>query len=230
MLLHLGRVPTLIISSAEMAKQVLKIHDHECCSRPLLVGPKRLSYNFLDVSFAPYGGYWREMRKIFVLELLSHKKVQSFGFVRSEEVSSMINSISESSNYPVNLSEKVLSLTDKITCRVAFGKVYETRGFDNGRLIQIFHEALAVLGSFSARDFFPYFGWIIDVFTGFDARIEKCFHELESFSEMVINEHLVKERPRQDEEDIVDVLIRLQSEETGAIRITRDHIKAILVV
>ncbi|KAF2320561.1 hypothetical protein GH714_028291 [Hevea brasiliensis] len=87
--------PILIVSSADAAKEVLKTHDINTCSRPLLAGTGKLSYNYLDVAFTPYGDYWREMRKICVLELFSAKRVQSFQFVREEEIDLLIDSISK---------------------------------------------------------------------------------------------------------------------------------------
>ncbi|KAF2291933.1 hypothetical protein GH714_042275 [Hevea brasiliensis] len=142
MLIQLGRVPTLIVSSADAAKEVLKTHDLNTCSRPLLAGTGKLSYNYLDIAFTPYGDYWREMRKICVLELFSAKRVQSFQFVREEEVDLLINSISNfsSSATPVDLSEKILSLTANITCRAAFGKSFQERGFSHERFQEIIHE------------------------------------------------------------------------------------------
>lgn len=61
--LQLGRIPTLVVSSPAIAKEVLKTHDLDCCTRPLSAGPKRLSYNFLDIAFSPYSDYWREIKK-----------------------------------------------------------------------------------------------------------------------------------------------------------------------
>ncbi|KAG4208450.1 hypothetical protein ERO13_A03G132700v2, partial [Gossypium hirsutum] len=81
MLLQLGSTPPLVVSSAEAAKEVLKIHDLECCSRPPLTGPKRLTYNFQDVAFAPYGHYWKEMRKICVAELFSMTSFSRFNLL-----------------------------------------------------------------------------------------------------------------------------------------------------
>ncbi|KAI3968375.1 hypothetical protein MKW92_029291 [Papaver armeniacum] len=53
MLLQFGCVPTVVISSAEAAEQVLKTHDLEFCTRPPLAGAKRLSYNYLDIANVP---------------------------------------------------------------------------------------------------------------------------------------------------------------------------------
>lgn len=38
MLVKLGRVPTVVVSSPETARQVLRDHDLDCCSRPSVEG------------------------------------------------------------------------------------------------------------------------------------------------------------------------------------------------
>ena len=88
MLLRLGAVRTLVVSSAAAAREVMKTHDADCCSRPDTPGPRRLSYDHKDVAFAPYSEYWREMRKLFVVELLSMRRVQATCHAREAEVTS----------------------------------------------------------------------------------------------------------------------------------------------
>ncbi|KAJ6777495.1 CYTOCHROME P450 71B37-LIKE [Salix koriyanagi] len=73
------------ICSCRASKEVLKSIDLHGCSRPLLAGTGRLSYTYSDVSFTPYGDYWRKMPKICVLELFSARRVQSFLFISEEE-------------------------------------------------------------------------------------------------------------------------------------------------
>ncbi|XP_059626373.1 cytochrome P450 71B10-like [Cornus florida] len=229
MLLKLGQVPTLVISSSEMAKEVLKTHDHECCSRPPTESLRRISYNFLDVAFSPYSDYWREMRKLCVIELLSSKRVRSFEFVRKQEMARFINFVSEASPNEVNLTKKMFSLADAMVCRIVCGRTYEGKQFEFGSLEDAIHEAMTMMASFSAADSFPYFGWIVDVFTGFHARREKCFHNFDKFYQRMVDEHLDPARPKPEHEDIIDVLIRLLKDQTMAGGLTKDSIKAVLV-
>uniref|UniRef100_A0A7N2MP31 Cytochrome P450 71A1 n=1 Tax=Quercus lobata TaxID=97700 RepID=A0A7N2MP31_QUELO len=97
MFMKLGSIPTLVVSSADIAREIFKTHDLVFSGRPVLYAAKKLSYNLSAVSFAPYGEYWREVRKIVILELLSAKRVQSFQAVRDEEVALMLDSIAVSS-------------------------------------------------------------------------------------------------------------------------------------
>ncbi|KAK3443236.1 hypothetical protein EUGRSUZ_B03258 [Eucalyptus grandis] len=232
MLIRLGSIPTVVVSSPEAAREVLKTHDLDCCSRPRLVGVGCLSYDYLDVAFVEYGDYWRELRKLYVLELYSAKRVQSFRYVREEEVGSMIESIAMSakSRTPVNISEKFMTLTANITCRVAFGKAIQETEFKEGSFMNMIHEAVAMLGSFSASDLFPRFGWIVDRFTGLHSRLEKSFRNLDVFYEKVIEEHRNATKSH-EQEDIVDLLLKMVRDQTelAGIRLKEDNIKAILM-
>ncbi|GLU03173.1 hypothetical protein SLE2022_203880 [Rubroshorea leprosula] len=89
LLLHLGRIPVVLVSSAEAARDVLKVYDLACCNRPQFVGSRKLTYNFQDIAFSPYSENWRQKRKITTLELFSTKRVQSFRFIREEEGSTI---------------------------------------------------------------------------------------------------------------------------------------------
>ncbi|KAL5717883.1 hypothetical protein ACHQM5_010839 [Ranunculus cassubicifolius] len=96
MLLQLGQTPTLVVKSAEMAKQILKTNDIIFANMPITTASKAFLYGCKDIAFAPYGDYWRQMRKICVLDLLSAKRVQSFRFIREEEIGNMVNKIKKS--------------------------------------------------------------------------------------------------------------------------------------
>ncbi|KAK3040367.1 hypothetical protein RJ639_026772 [Escallonia herrerae] len=55
-----GSFPVVIASSAEMAKQLLKAHDHIFASRPPTAAGKYTTYNCCNITWAPYGPYWRQ--------------------------------------------------------------------------------------------------------------------------------------------------------------------------
>ncbi|XVF61603.1 hypothetical protein PTKIN_Ptkin08bG0143500 [Pterospermum kingtungense] len=229
MLLQLGSVPTVIISSAKTAKEVLKTHDLDCCTRPASPGGDKFSYNGLDVVFSPYGDYWKEMKKVFVSELLSMKRVQSFAYAREAAVDKLITSLSQASPTPVNLDEKIFGLADGIIGTVAFGKIYGTDQFKNQVFHHVLGEAINLAASFSAEDFFPRIGRFVDALTGFSARLDKSFYELDAFLQMVLDQHLDRARPKTDPEDLVDFLIRLLKDQSNTtFRITENNVKAML--
>nr|BAU59406.1 cytochrome P450 71AT96 [Fallopia sachalinensis] len=231
--LKLGFISTLVVSSARMAKQVMKTQDQTFCSRPSLAAQRKLSYNALDVVFAPYGGCWKQLKKICVLHLFSSKKVQSFSSVRQEEVCEMMKEISRLSGEGrvVDLSEMMMSLTCTVICRIAFGKRYDgVTSRCRWSFRDLLKDAQVMLATLSFSDYFPGMGWI-DKLTGMSARLDKVFMELNNFYEEIIEEHLntIEPMAKSGQEDIVDVLLKLQREGSLGFDITTDHIKAILM-
>ncbi|KAL8529927.1 hypothetical protein ACS0TY_007117 [Phlomoides rotata] len=93
MLLHFGTVPVLIVSSADAAREILKTHDMAFADRPQFKAFKKLVYDCRNITFSPYGEYWKKLRTIFVLQLLSNKRVQSFRSIREEETALLVKRI-----------------------------------------------------------------------------------------------------------------------------------------
>ena len=187
------------------------------------------------MAFSPYGDYWREIRKICVLELFSVKRVQSYQFIREEEVALFVDSISHyaSSATPIDLSEKLFALTASITFRIGFGKSFRGSGLDNERFQALVHEVESMIGSYNASEFLPFVGWIIDTISGRFKRLERVFHELDTLFQQVIDLHLDPERTKPEHEDIIDVLLRIEREQaksSDAARFTKHNIKAVLLV
>uniref|UniRef100_A0A803LK97 Cytochrome P450 n=1 Tax=Chenopodium quinoa TaxID=63459 RepID=A0A803LK97_CHEQI len=179
---RIGNQSMVVIQSAKMAKEVLQIQDKNFCNRKVLVGGKRLTYNGLDVVFAPYGEYYREIKKIFVVHLLSSKRVKSFAPIRHEEVSRTIQKISSlsSENKVVNLSELLFNCACSTICRIAFGKRYENDDGTRSRFHDLLNEAQALIAGFFFADYFPYTGWL-DKLAGKYSKLEKTFKKFEEF-------------------------------------------------
>ena len=73
--LQLGEVFTVIVSSAEYAKEIMKTHDVIFAQRPHSLASDILSYESTNIISAPYGHYWRQLRK-FISSYLQHLAAQ----------------------------------------------------------------------------------------------------------------------------------------------------------
>ncbi|KAE8662540.1 MLO-like protein 4-like [Hibiscus syriacus] len=93
MLLHLGYNPTVVVSSAETVKEIVKNHDIVFSIRPITTAVDILFYGCKDMVFAPNGEYWRQVRKMSAAELFSHRREHSFQLVRREEVEVLVDKI-----------------------------------------------------------------------------------------------------------------------------------------
>lgn len=228
--LQLGGVAAIVVSSPEAAKEVLKTHDVHCCSRPSSPGAKLITYGNQDIAFSPYNASWRERRKLFVSELVSSKRVQSFAYALEAQVGELIQSLSLRSppREPVNLNETLFTLIDGFIGTVAFGSMKGAKLMKYAKFQQVFGEAMVALSAFSAQDFFPaspMSRWF-DKLVGLEARYQSIFLELDSYFEMVLSQHMDPGRVKTDKDDLVDVLINLWK---GQGKVTKDHLKALLM-
>lgn len=161
MSLYFGSKLVLVISSPEMAREFMKTGDLLFASRPPAIAGNYLMYNYSDVASAPYGPYWRQMRKVCVLQLLSSKRLDYFRFIRKEEVSVMIRSITNNSDHPINIGQTVSTLTKDIICRMTFGRKYSDHDFiGNKGVIAMIKETFLLLGEFNIGDYIPYLAWM----------------------------------------------------------------------
>ncbi|KAI5391571.1 cytochrome P450 83B1 [Lathyrus oleraceus] len=227
---QLGLRPAIVVSSAEIAKEIFKDNDIVFSNRPVLSGQRKLSYNGSEIAFSPYSDFWRDIRKICVIHIFSAKRVSSYTSIRKFEVKQMIKTISNhaASSTVTNLSEMVSSLSSTIICRIAFGKRYENEGTERSKFHGMLHEFEAMMSSFFVSDYIPFMGWI-DKVTGLRARLERNFKEMDEFYQEVIDEHLDPNRQHTDEEVIVDVLLQLKKQRLFSIDLTFDHIKGVLM-
>nr|DAD39594.1 TPA_asm: hypothetical protein HUJ06_013917 [Nelumbo nucifera] len=229
--LQLGGVPAVVVSSAEMAKEILKILDLESSGRPFHANVYKVTYKKSDMVFSSYGEYWRERRKICIIALFCTKSVQSFRFIREDEISILLKSISKfaSASNPVNLSEMIFSTANNIICRIAFGKSFPHESSEGSAFYEMLDERHALAGRFAFANYFPSVGWMLDALTGLNAKLERDFQRFDSFHKQIIEDHLDPKRTKPEKEDIVDTLLRMQKDKTSTIDFTLDTIKAILM-
>jgi len=230
--LTLGLRQAIVVSSAEIAKEVLKNNDNVFSNRPVLYGQQKLSYNGSEMVFSQYSDFWREIRKICVVHIFSAKRVSRYSSIRKFEVKKMIKKISghASSSSVTNLSEVLISLSSTIICRIAFGRSYENDGTEKSRFHEMLHEFQALLADFFVCDYIPFTGWL-DKLRGLHGRVDRNFKEFDEFYQEIIDAHLDPNREQiKDEEDIVDVLLQLKKHHLSSIDLTFDHIKAVLAV
>ncbi|KAJ0047655.1 hypothetical protein Pint_15567 [Pistacia integerrima] len=231
MLVHFGQAPALIVSSAAMAREMMKTHDIVFLNRPRITTANIFLYNCTDLGFTPYGEYWRQLRKLCVLELLSIKRVQSFQYVREEELAVLINKIRGSyyKGGSVNLSAMLVGVSDNIASRCILGRRAEE---ENGKskFGELAKRLMSQFTSFCVGDMFPSFGWV-DVATGLIGRLKATFMELDALLDEVIEEHRIEEidGEQSDRKDFVDILLQLQKDGTFE-ELNKDNLKAILMV
>ncbi|KAI5674713.1 hypothetical protein M9H77_15077 [Catharanthus roseus] len=226
--LQVGEVSTIVVSSPETAKEVMKTHDIIFASRPHIIASQIISYNSTNIAFAPYGEYWRQLRKICTLELLSAKRVQSFHYIREEETSRMIQSIAGNGGEIINLTQKIYSAVSSIVLRAAFGGKCK----DQESFVHVAVEAIKLGAGFSIPDIYPSIKFF-HFFSGVKPKLERLLLQSDRILQNIVNEHKANYITKKDEpeacKDLVDVLLKYLESENGEFHLTEENIKAVLL-
>ncbi|XP_054797520.1 cytochrome P450 71D10-like [Prosopis cineraria] len=223
MFLKLGETSNVIISSPEATKEIMKTHDAVFANRPYLFAYEILSYNATNIAFSSSGSYWSQLRKICSSELLSAKRVQSFRFIREEEVSELVKTISENEGSEINLSNMIMSMTNAIVARAAFGE----RSRDQEAFLRCAKQALKLAGGFYIADFFPSMKLLQNI-SGMKAKLERLHVEIDRILDNIIDDHR-KKKSDKVEEDLVDVFLKIQEQNNLEVPISLNNIKATIL-
>ncbi|KAK4355184.1 hypothetical protein RND71_024155 [Anisodus tanguticus] len=221
--LQLGEISTIIVSSPDIAKEIMQTHDVIFAQRPYLLAPSVISYN-CNIGFSPCGPYWRQLRKICATELLTSKRVQSFGSIREEEVFNLISSFSFNKGSIINLSARIFSMTYAITARAAFGKQSKYQE----EFIKCVEDVVKVYAGFSISDIYPSIK-LLETISGMRGKVEKIHKRIDAILEHIIIEHTEKEGDLEENENALDVLLKIQKKGDLEVPLTRDNIKAVLM-
>lgn len=229
MFLRLGEVPTVVVSSAAAAALVMKTKDLTFATRPRSVTQDIVGCGGRGIVFSPYGDHWRQMRKVCIVELLSAKQVKRIESIREAEVAHLVRSVAASAarGAVVNLSEKVASFANDIIARVVFGGKCARQG----EYLRELDEVIALLGGFCLVDLFPS-SRLVRSLTTAERNMRRSYGRIQRIIAEIIEERKAARAAEgassNDDEDLLDVLLRLQEDDSLTFPLTSETIGAVI--
>uniref|UniRef100_A0A0E0ESN7 Uncharacterized protein n=1 Tax=Oryza meridionalis TaxID=40149 RepID=A0A0E0ESN7_9ORYZ len=232
MYLRFGSFPVVVGSSVEMAKFFLKTHDVVFTDRPKTAAGKHTTYNYSDITWSPYGAYWRQARKMCLTELFSAKRLESYEYIRGEEVRALLRDLHGAAGGVVVLKDYLSTVSLNVITRMVLGKKYLDK--DAGGSVTtpeefkwMLDELFLLNGVLNIGDSIPWLDWL-DL-QGYIKRMKKLGKMFDRFLEHVVDEH--NERRRREGEsfvakDMVDVLLQFADNPNLEVKLKREGVKA----
>nr|TKS07549.1 hypothetical protein D5086_0000113140 [Populus alba] len=218
--LKFGIHRTLVVSSWETVKDCLNTNDRVLATRAGIAAGKHMFYDNAAFALAPYGQYWRDVRKLATLQLLSNQRLEMLKHVRVSEVDTFIKGLHNfyagnvGSPAKVNISKLLESLTFNINLRTIVGKRYCSSTYDKEnsepwRYKKAIKKALYLSGIFVMSDAIPFLEWLD--YQGHVSAMKKTAKELDAVIRNWLEEHLKKKKDGElgsdRESDFMDVMI-----------------------
>ncbi|KAH7656508.1 Flavonoid 3'-monooxygenase protein [Dioscorea alata] len=233
MQLKLGSFPVVVVSSVEMAKAVLNTQDVTFASRPKTAAGKHITYNYSGILWSPYGPYWRQAHKMCIMELFTPKRLESYEYIRNQELKYLIHDLYEMKPTTVITLKDYLSIMNvNIISRMVLGRKFTDEGSENSivspeEFKKMLDELFLLSGVLNIGDSIPWLDFL-DL-QGYIKRMKKLRKKFDWFLEHVLDEH--NERMTSEGEsfvakDMVDVLLQLAADPNLEIKLGRDSVKA----
>ncbi|KAF6160698.1 hypothetical protein GIB67_019638 [Kingdonia uniflora] len=219
MLLHIGARPTLIVTDADAAKECFTTNDLTFASRPRLSTGKILGYDFAGIVWTPYGSYWRDLRRICTIELLSSHRLNNLSYIRHEETINLVKGIGEKSSELGSVVVVRDNLLDMVTATMlrmvsigrclSFGGEEERREFKKLVEESFYYAGVPVIG-----DSLPWLGWL-DL-NGTQRAMNQIANRLDSVAQTWIDNRVNERRSGDTGADFLDVILNMAEENSFA--------------
>lgn len=220
MAFSVGFTRYIISSQPETAKELL--NSSAFADRPV----KESAYELLfhrAMGFAPFGEYWRNLRRISATHLFSPRRIAGFGQFRRTIGLKMVDEVKGLMEKTGEVQvKKVLHFGSLNNVMMSvFGRSYdfgEGGAGDAAELECLVSEGYELLGIFNWSDHFPGLGWL-DL-QGVRKRCKKLVSKVNVFVANIIDEHRVRrtengEAARDGDDssgDFVDILLGMEKE------------------
>ncbi|XP_061955828.1 cytochrome P450 93A3-like [Populus nigra] len=233
--LFLGSVPCVVASTPETAKEFLKTHENSFCDRPKSAAVDFLTYGSADFSFAPYGPYWKFMKKICMTELLGGRMLDQLLPVRHEEIRQFLQFLLKKANAreSIDVGSQLIRLTNNVISRMAMSQRCSDNDDEADEVRNLVHEVAELTGKFNLSDFI-WFCKNLDL-QGFGKRLKEVRKRFDTMTERIIKEHeevrkIKKETGEGDSvKDLLDILLDLSEDDSSEMKLTRENIKAFIL-
>ncbi|CAI0410688.1 unnamed protein product [Linum tenue] len=230
--LELGEISHVLISSAEAAMEVMRTHDVKFAQRPPHPHYEKVVYGGMDLIQAPYGDYWRQLRRVATLELLTAKRVRSLGRVREAEVRALVRSIAVASTATAGATIDLTRMLFRIISMSTFGDV--SRGQEE--FIKVAEELVEYAGGFKVAYLFPS-NALVQRLSGTEEFLDGIQKVVDRLAESMIGQHQArraaqggKSMSEEEEEHLLDVLLNLQENgDTLGFHLSTDAVKGFLL-
>ena len=222
--IKLGTATTLVINNWKTAKECYTTNDIAVAYRPNLVAFEHMTYNYAMLGFAPYGPFWREMRKIVTLNFLSNHQINLLTHIRVSEVQTSIKELfsfwknrkDENGYLLVEMKKWFNELAFNIVLRMVAGKRYfgesvMVKEEEANRCLNALRDYMRLTGVFPIADAVPFLRWFD--FGGHEKNMKQNFKELDGVITEWLYEHKKKRSEGVDkskeDQDFIDVMLSI---------------------
>lgn len=234
--IFLGSVPCLVASSPDMAKELLKTHEASFSARPHTIAVDYLTYGGADFAFANYGPYWKFMKKICMTELLGGPTLDQFRPVKQEEIRRFLSLMLENAKASdaIDVGRELNRLINNVISRMTMGQACCNGDNEAEEVRKLVQGLTKLIGKFNLSDYI----WLcknLDL-QRFKRELKEVHDRFDAIIERIMKEHEEARKIKKttdagsEVKDFLNILLNISEDRSSEIKLTRENIKAFILV
>ncbi|ERN19435.1 geraniol 8-hydroxylase [Amborella trichopoda] len=228
MSLRLGTKLAVVISSPELAREVLKDHDVTFANRDVPAAALRIAYGGSDIVWTPHGPLWRLLRKVCVRELLNSTILDSLYTLRRRQTRATVREMLHKAGTPVNVGAHMFLTALNIITNMLWGKDSGDQD-DWAKAVEfrrLVGEITELLGRPNVSDLLPLLR-PLDL-QGIEKKMGGLFVRFDGIFNEIIEQRM-KDGGKEGSHDFLNYLLDLKDKGDPKTPLTMTHIKALLM-
>ncbi|CAA7017056.1 unnamed protein product [Microthlaspi erraticum] len=195
------KVPIFLVSSASVACEIFRTHDVNVSTHgfraiegSLLFGPK-------SFAGAPYGDYYKFMKKLLVMNLFGPQALDRSRAIRADELERFYGDLLDKARKKeiVEIGKEVMKLTNNSICKMLMGRSFSEEKGEAGNIRESVKKTMGLLGKVVLSNTLGKLGISL-----FGKEIRKVSHGFDELLERMLREHEEKKPEKHQVKDMMD--------------------------
>ncbi|XP_030512450.1 flavonoid 3'-monooxygenase CYP75B137-like [Rhodamnia argentea] len=238
--LQLGGKLYIVVNSASLAKEIVRDQDMTFANRDPNIATTIATYGARDIAFSSQGPYWRNLRKLFVRQMMSNASLDMCYDLRRQEVRKVLSDLYKKSGLPVDIGKWTFVILINTVMAMMWGGTLkgEKREAMGAEFQKMASKLMELLGTPNVSDFFPALAWL-DL-QGVERDMKRVHHWLDAFIQSVVecatqgrtNEMFEQKegesKTNEQKKDFLQIFLDLETEDDQSPMDKNEALKAIL--
>nr|AMW91729.1 flavone synthase II-2 [Scutellaria baicalensis] len=227
---RLGSIPCLVVSTPELAKDILKTHELIFSSRVKSTAIDIVTYG-VSFAFSPYGPYWKYIKKLCTYELLGSRMLNHFEPLRALEVREFLKDVMAmgKAGKSFNVTEELMKLTSNVMSNMMLS-IRAAESEEQAEVARtLIREVSQLFGEFDFGDML-WFCKSFD-FQGIKKRSKDIKVRYDALLEKILTdrENVRRQNGVVEPKDMLDMFLDIMEGGKTDVEFTREHLKAVIL-
>lgn len=235
--LNLGYTGTMVVQSSKAAAEMFKNHDLSFSDRSIAETLRAHEFSECSMALAPYGPYWRSLRRLVTTDILTVKRINESAPIRRKCVDDLISWIEEEAQGTdgkaagLELARFFFLATFNMIGNLMLSRdLVDPKSRKGSEFLTAMNEGMDNLAHANLADFFPWLKWVDP--QGLKKKMEHDLGKSLGIASGFVRERLTQGPPDgRMRKDFLDVLLEFQGDEkNGLPKISENGINIFITV